>query len=186
MTEIWKDVVGYEGIYEVSNFGNVRTHKNKKSWSKRHNTWRYWKQRNLKNKMPNGRDVRVTLWKDGNVKDWLVHRLVAYAFIPNTDATKNCINHIDGNPKNNHVENLEWCNHYENNNHAFDNGLINISNKTTLLRLSDNKTFEFRSMAKASLFLGRNDGYISGVLKASKRKEIKDKKGNLYKIVNEV
>lgn len=183
MTEIWKDVVGYEGIYEVSNFGNVRTHKNKKSWSKRHNTWRYWKQRNLKNKMPNGRDVRVSLWKDGNVKDWLVHRLVAYAFIPNTDATKNCINHIDGNPKNNHVENLEWCNHKENNNHAFDKRLISTSKETTLLRLSDNKIFKFRSMAKAGLFLGKSDKYISGVLKSSKRKEIKDKEGNLYKII---
>lgn len=183
MEEIWKDVVGYENIYEVSNFGNVRTHKDKKSWSKRHNTWRYWKQRNLKNKTPNGRDVRVSLWKDGKVKNWLVHRLVAYAFIPNKDKTKDSINHIDGNPKNNRVENLEWCNHKENNNHAFDNGLINTNNKTTLLRLSDNETFEFRSMAKASLFLDRNDGYISGILKHSKRKEVKDKKGGFYKII---
>lgn len=183
MTEIWKDVVGYEGIYEVSNYGNVRTHKDKRSWLKRHKTWRYWKQRHLKNKTPNGRDIRVALWKDGKVKDWLVHRLVAYAFIPNYDETKNSINHIDGNPKNNYVENLEWCNHKENNNHAFDNGLIKTSKITTLVRISDDKQFHFRSMAKASLFLGRNDGYISGVLKNSKRKEIKDKEGNLYKII---
>lgn len=183
MEEIWKDVVGYENIYEVSSFGNVRTHKNKRSWSKRHNTWRYWKQRTLKNKTPNGRDVRVTLWKDGKTKDWLAHRLVAYAFIPNHDKRKNSINHIDGNPKNNHISNLEWCDHYENNNHAFDNGLMTTNNKTTLLRLSDNKIFEFRSMAKASLFLERDNRYISGVLKTSKRKEIKDKEGNLYKII---
>src|SRR5699024_3862979 len=168
MTEIWKDVVGYEGIYEVSNFGNVRTHKNKKSWSKRHNTWRYWKQRNLKNKMPNGRDVRVTLWKDGNVKDWLVHRLVAYAFIPNTDATKNCINHIDGNPKNNHVENLESCNHKENNNHGFDNDLINTNDKIILLDKKTNESFYFRSKAKASEFIGKSRGYISNVTKQDK------------------
>lgn len=182
MTEIWKDVVGYEGIYEVSNFGNVRTHKNKRSWSKRHNTWRYWKQRYLKNKTPNGRDVRVSLWKNGKVKDWLVHRLVAYAFIPNADETKNSINHIDGNPKNNNVENLEWCNHKENNDHAFDNGLITTNNKTTLLRLSDNETFKFRSMGKASLFLGHNSGYISNTLKRNKN-EFTDKEGKIYKII---
>lgn len=181
MEGIWKDVVGYENIYEVSSFGNVRTHKNKTTWTKRHGL-RHWKQRQLKNKTPKGRDVRVALWKDGKVKDWLVHRLVAYAFIPNVDETKNSINHIDGNPKNNHVTNLEWCDYYENNNHAFDNNLIKTGKKTTLLRLYDNKTFKFRSLSKASLFLGRNYGYISGVLKSSKRKEIKDKEGNLYKI----
>lgn len=181
MEEIWKDVVGYENIYEVSNFGNVRTHKNKRSWSKRHNTWRYWKQRQLKNKTPKGRDVRVTLWKDGKLKYWLAHRLVAYAFIPNADETKNSINHIDGNPKNNRVENLEWCNHKENNNHAFDNGLKTTNKKTTLLRLSDNKIFNFRSMGKASLFLGHSSGYISNTLKRNKD-EFTDEEGNLYKI----
>lgn len=180
MTEIWKDVVGYEGIYEVSNFGNVRTHKNKTTWTERHGL-RHWKQRQLKNKTPNGRDVRLNLWKDGKVKDWLAHRLVAYAFIPNADETKNSINHIDGNPKNNHVENLEWCNHKENNNHAFESGLMTTNNKTTLLRLSDNKTYNFRSMAKASLFLGHHSGYISNTLKRNKD-EFTDEEGNLYKI----
>lgn len=181
MEEIWKDVVGYENIYEVSNFGNVRTHKNKTTWTERHGL-RHWKQRGLKNKTPNGRDIRVSLWKDGKVKDWLVHRLVAYAFIPNTDKNKNSINHIDGNPRNNHVENLEWCNHKENNNHAFESGLMTTNNKTTLLRLSDNKTFNFRSMAKASLFLGHHSGYISNTLKRNKD-EFTDEEGNFYKII---
>ena len=181
MEEIWKDVVGYENIYEVSNFCNVRTHKNKTTWTERHGL-RHWKQRGLKNKMPNGRDIRVSLWKDGKVKDWLVHRLVAYAFIPNTDKNKNSINHIDGNPRNNHVENLEWCNHKENNNHAFESGLMTTNNKTTLLRLSDNKTFNFRSMAKASLFLGHHSGYISNTLKRNKD-EFTDEEGNFYKII---
>lgn len=180
MEEIWKDVVGYENIYEVSSFGNVRTHENKTTWTERHGL-RHWKQRYLKNKTPNGRDVRVSLWKNGKLKDWLVHRLVAYAFILNDDNSKDSINHIDGNPKNNHVSNLEWCDHYENNNHAFDNNLIKTGKKTTLLRLSDNKTFEFRSLSKASLFLGRNSGYISNTLKRNKY-EFPDKEGNLYKI----
>lgn len=181
MEEIWKDVVGYEGIYEVSNYGRVRTHKNKKTWSKQYNSWRYWKQRYLKNKTPNGRDCRVALWKDGKVKDYLVHRLVAFAFIPNNDITKDCINHIDGNPKNNHVENLEWCNHLENNRHAFENELIKIKHKVVLVRTEDKKKFSFNSKVEASYFLGRNHGYISAVIKREKTTAT-DINGNNYLI----
>lgn len=186
MEEVWKDVVGYEQIYEVSNYGRVRTHKNKRTWSKQYNSWRYWKQRYLKNKTPNGRDCRVALWKDGKVKDWLVHRLVAYAFIPNNDKSKNCINHIDGNPKNNNVKNLEWCDYKENSNHAFDNELMSCNNKVVLLRLKDNKRFNFRSMTKASHFLGKSHGYISDYLKKGKSKQLRDKENNIYKIELEV
>lgn len=182
MEEIWKDVVGYEQIYEVSNYGRVRTHKNKRSWSKRHNTWRYWKQRYLKDKTPNGRDFRVALWKDGKVKYYLAHRLVAFAFITNDDITKDCINHIDGNPKNNHVENLEWCSRLENNRHAFENELIQVSHKVVLVRTEDKKEFRFNSKAQASHFLGRNHGYLSFILKSSKKKRITDINGNNYVI----
>lgn len=68
MNELWKDVVGYEGIYEVSSKGRVRTHKNKVTWSNRYQKWRHWKQRYLKDKTPNGRDVRVTFGKMVNAK----------------------------------------------------------------------------------------------------------------------
>ena len=87
--------------------------------------------RYLKDKTPNGRYVRVALWKDGKPNYYLVHRLVAKTFIP-VVKDKNCINHIDGNPKNNNVENLEWCNHLENNMHALETGLTttNMVRKT--------------------------------------------------------
>ena len=97
MNEEWRDVVGYEGIYEVSNKGRIRTHKYKTTYTKKHGV-RHWKQRYLKDKTPNGRDVRVALWKDGKPNYCLVHRLVAKAFIPFVK-DKNCINHIYGNPK---------------------------------------------------------------------------------------
>lgn len=97
MVEEWKDVVGYEGIYEVSNRGRVRTHKNKTTYTIKHGI-RHWKQRILKEKAKNNRDVRVSLWKGGKRKDYLVHRLVAEAFIPNP-ANKPTVNHIDGNWK---------------------------------------------------------------------------------------
>ncbi|MDT0722590.1 NUMOD4 motif-containing HNH endonuclease [Staphylococcus haemolyticus] len=179
MTEIWKDVVGYEGIYEVSNKGRVRTHKDKISWSKRYKKWRYWKQRYLKDKTPNGRDVRVTLWKDGKPNYYLVHRLVAYAFIPKIEG-KNCINHIDGNPKNNNVENLEWCNHLENNRHAFETGLMTANMKVKLINHLGIE-YEFISMSRASKFLGRNHGYVSRQLKNNYSK-LTDADGNKYKV----
>lgn len=177
MTETWKDVVGYEGIYEVSDHGRVRTHKDKKTYSKRHGT-RKWKQRYLKDKTPNGRDVRVSLWKNGKHKDFLVHRLVGFAFIPLVEG-KDCINHIDGNPKNNRVKNLEWCNHLENNRHAFETGLMSSNMKVKLIN-SIGIEYEFNSMAKASKFLGRSHGYLSDCNKLNKIPTSKD--GESYKM----
>lgn len=178
MTETWKDVVGYEGIYEVSDHGRVRTHKDKVSWSNRFNTWRYWKQRYLKDKTPNGRDVRVCLWKNGKPKYFLVHRLVGFAFIPLVEG-KDCINHIDGNPKNNCVENLEWCNHQENNRHAFETGLMSSNMKVKLIN-SLGIEYRFNSMSQAGLFLGRSHSYISNCRKLNK--EPISKNGESYKM----
>ncbi|EGQ4394612.1 HNH endonuclease [Staphylococcus pseudintermedius] len=179
MKEIWKDVLGYEGIYEVSNFGRIRTHKNKTTYTKKHGV-RHWKQRYLKNKTPNGRDVRVTLWKNGKSKGFLVHRLVAFAFIP-TIKGKNCINHIDGNPKNNNVENLEWCNHLENNRHAFENNLIDTQKAVVLTQLNTGMRLEFVSMVKADRWLKRSNGYTSNRLKR-KCKTVIAKDETIYQI----
>lgn len=165
--EIWKDVVGYEGIYEVSNYGRVRTHKDKTTYTQRHGI-RHWKQRILKEKSRTNRDVRISLWKNGRSKDYLVHRLVAEAFIQNPDK-KPTINHIDGNPRNNHVDNLEWATYYENNNHAFDNKLISTSHAVTLVNQETGEKQYFRSLSKASEYLGFCSGYISNRLKQGKK-----------------
>ena len=164
---IWKDVVGYEGIYEVSDSGLVRTHKNKTTYSTIHKTLRYWEQRTLKQKVSKDDCHRVELYKNGRGKTWLVHRLVAIAFIPKVKG-KEYVNHIDGDRCNNNVENLEWCNHKENNNHAFDTGLMTSNNKIILLDKKTHEPLYFRSMAKASLFLGRNNGYLSQKVKEGK------------------
>ncbi|MEJ9158669.1 NUMOD4 domain-containing protein [Bacillus cereus] len=150
----WLPVVGYEGSYEVSNTGEVRTDANKVTYTKHHGI-RRWRQRSLKPKTCKGRDFRVDLWMNGKPKTFLIHRLVALAFLPKVEG-KNSINHKDGNPKNNHVSNLEWCDHKDNNNHAFDNDLMSSNKKVILV---DNLTGEehyFRSMSKANIFLGRS------------------------------
>lgn len=110
--EIWKDVVGYEGIYKVSNFGKVLSisYRNKE----------YSKIR--LNQIDNYGYSVIDLFlckKRRNVK---VHRLVAIAFIPNPE-NKPQVNHKDGNKLNNHVFNLEWCTDSENNIHAYKIGL---------------------------------------------------------------
>ena len=116
MEEIWKDIKGYENIYQISNLGNVKAlyRNNKNVYSKEHYIKCEW--------CYNGYG-RVTLTKDKKVKRFLVHRLVAMAFIPNP-YSKPCVNHIDGNKRNNNVNNLEWCSYRENTIHAIENNLI--------------------------------------------------------------
>lgn len=177
---IWKDIPEYEGIYEVSNDGRVRTHKDKTTYTKMHGI-RKWKQRELKEKNPKGRDVRVSLYKNGKEKSFLVHRLVAYAFIPRVEG-KDDINHIDGNPRNNNVENLEWCNCTENINHAFENNLIKTGMKIKLIHVAHKIEYEFISLSKASTFLQRNVGYISGQLKRGKD-IVAHKNGEQYQVI---
>lgn len=105
--EIWKDIYEYEGLYQVSNFGNVRSLPRNKVKGKLLN------QEKTRNNY-----LRVSLSKDGKTQHMLVHRLVAYAFIPNDDLFKTDINHIDENTMNNNVNNLEWCDKVYNNNYG--------------------------------------------------------------------
>lgn len=86
MEIVWKEIPGYEGVYEASNTGLIRTVEGKTTWSSRFNGWRTWQQRTLKPKIyqPKGRtrrDERVTLYKGGEGKDYLVARLIASAFL---------------------------------------------------------------------------------------------------------
>ena len=167
--EIWKDIPEYEGLYEASSHGRVRSANGKATYKKHRNgsgelVKRVWKSRILKEKNPNkkGRsDKRVDLWKDGKPKTMLVSRIVAMTFIDNSDNLPT-INHIDGDHRNNHISNLEWSSYEENNNHAFDNGLIKTQKKVILA--SDGEEIEFDGMSKGSRFLGRNNGYLSDLI----------------------
>jgi hypothetical protein len=169
--EIWKPIPIYEGLYEASSLGRIRTVDGKQTHSVRHGV-RTWRGRILKNKTksPNLQTgYRVTLWKDKKPKDWLVARLVALAFygIPTGYSIKNTaqrmtVNHKDGNRLNNKAENLEWCTLKENIQHAFKNGLY-AEHKVALV-IDETFYKEFRSKSKASLWLGQNVGYISGRL----------------------
>ena len=164
--EEWKNVEGYEDIYEVSDFGRVRTACGKTTESSLHGT-RLWKQRVLKQKTDKNGYKRVSLWKDKSDSTFLVHRLVAIAFLEKPEG-KDCINHIDGNPSNNYLENLEWCDHTENLIHAFETGLNKNPDPIILFNTNTGKTIHFRSKSEASQYLGRSKGYISAVLNKGK------------------
>jgi len=164
MEEIWKPIPGYEGIYEASNLGRIRT-ANGKTTSNARCPVRVWQQRVLKPKVQtrsSGRkDQRVNLWKDGVESTHLVARLVAMSFLP-MPFDKLTVNHINGNPMDNRIENLEWCTLQENIHHAFETGLQKNSEKAVVLESFDGHKLSFKSMAEASRYLGRNHGYVSG------------------------
>lgn len=104
MQEFWRDIKGYEGLYQISNFGNV---KSVERIVKRGTNFKPVCERVLKTGDKDGYKY-VILSKNGKTKTGWVHRLVAQAFIPNPDKLP-CINHKDENPSNNRVDNLEWC-----------------------------------------------------------------------------
>ena len=102
MEEIWKDIQGYEGLYMVSNLGNIKSLNYRRTGKEEYLTF-------LTNSTEH---IQVILFKNGNKKPFQVHILVAQAFIPNPE-NKSEVHHIDGNPANNSVDNLMWVTHKE-------------------------------------------------------------------------
>ena len=141
MKERWKDIKGYKGMYQVSNHGFVRSWKNG-GHGKRD------KPKEI-GRLGNGEYNMVALCNEGDSRSETVHRIVAEAFIPNPE-NKPCVNHIDGNKKNNHVSNLEWCTYSENINHAVETGLIppGMKKDNIRIRIDDELKEKFKRHAQ--------------------------------------
>lgn len=117
--EIWKEIKGYEGLYEISSFGNVRSLS--RTYIAKGKATVIFKPGQIVKTYVN-RYVNVKLYKNTKRYSHQVHRLVAIAFVENA-ANKPEVNHIDGVKINNHKSNLEWCTPLENVKHAIETGL---------------------------------------------------------------
>lgn len=178
MEEEWRDIPGYEGIYQASSYGRIRTKPGKVTYTATHRV-RHWKTRVLKHKGDAKAGFRVSLYLNRKPKDWLVHRLVAMAFhgVPDEYMT---VNHINGDRNNNTPENLEWLSLADNIKHGFRTGLYS-NNQLPVSLILPNKTIKhFDSLSEASRFLDRSHGYIHNCAKEGITPT--DANGNEYKI----
>lgn len=110
MCETWKDIPNFEGLYQISNFGRIKSFRKSRKY-------KCQEEFILKNSVSNNGYCQVTLYTGKTRKKFLVHRLVANAFIPNPNNLPQ-INHKDENPLNNNADNLEWCTAKYNNNYG--------------------------------------------------------------------
>jgi hypothetical protein len=149
MNEIWKDVIGYEGLYQVSNLGRI------KSLPKYDRKGRFHPEQ-LKAQVNNGGGyLVVNLKHNGCQKMRTVHRLVAEAFLDNPNKYP-VVNHIDGNKKNNCLTNLEFCTHSSNMLHAVKLGLHTDFGQRKVLCVETGKIFD--STIEAEKWVGIKPG----------------------------
>jgi hypothetical protein len=152
--EEWRPIVGYEGLYEVSNKGRVKSLA--KSWlNGRKNSNVFTKNETILKKyiQKNGYE-RIVLRSNNTKKDLLVHRVVAITFIPNPN-NKPAVNHIDGNKLNNNIYNLEWVTYKENSKHSFITGLNKgpVGELCGTSKLTENQIIDIRSKYSKGNFL---------------------------------
>lgn len=159
--EEWKDIKGFEGMYQISNLGKVKTLNYKNTGEERIRA----------NSLTKDGYLKIRLLYKGKDKTVGVHRLVAEAFIPNIE-NKETVNHIDGNKQNNIVENLEWANRKEQMVHAYKlklkkakKGIDNINSKFSkedilkIRRLYKPRDKEYNTVA-----LGKRYGVCDSVI----------------------
>jgi hypothetical protein len=120
--EIWKDIEGYNGIYQISSFGNVKSLSN--GFTK--------KSKVLKQKLDRNGYKSISLSKNSVGKYFSIHRLVAIHFLFRKDISLH-VNHKDGIKTNNNVNNLEWVTRSENQKHAYKMGLLKMPHQNRLL-----------------------------------------------------
>ena len=159
--EIWKWVVGYEGYYQVSNCGNVRSVDRVIEYST--GQIRQHRGQVLKRRLDGGGYPHVSLYDSGQEWDAKTHRLVLETFVSPSPEGHEC-NHIDGDKLNNRIENLEWVTPGENNRHAYENGLNqNAGEGHCWAKLTAHQVREIRQLYATGNYYQREIGAMFGV-----------------------
>ena len=163
--EVWKDILGYEGHYQVSDKGRVKSLKQ-------------GKEKILKPERTHNGYLRVGLLKNRNRKMFMVHRLVGQAFLPNPNSLPQ-INHKDEDKTNNRVENLEWCDQKYNN--IYGTHIQRVTEKVSKTVLQFTKTGEIIKEWKSTHDIERILGYSKGNISSCCNKKLKLAYGFVWK-----
>ena len=161
--EQWKDIKGYEGLYQVSNLGRIKS-------SERYDSMgRKVTEKIRKQKLNNRGYSQICLNKNGKKDYFLVHRLVAEAFILNPSNLPQ-VNHIDENKTNNRVDNLEWVTSKENANYGTRIKRVADKHKKVIYSMSpDGQVMEFSSQTEAAKILNISRGNIWGMINGGQK-----------------
>ena len=174
--EIFKDIKGYEGLYQISNFGRVKSLE--RFVPNRHGSLTKIEERFLSPSIHKCGYVKYSLAKDGKMRTFLAHKLVATAFCYKADESFE-VNHIDGDKTNNKFSNLEWVSRSYNTKHAYENNLsgfkdrvksnldkINSKNSYSKVILKrGNEILIFDSVSKASKIIGTHRDNITRAIR---------------------
>jgi len=177
--EKWRDIPGYEGLYEASNWGRIRSCAGKVTRNA-NGIERVWPQRILKQKYQQRRsstgysDARIDLYKDGTKKTFLVARLIAITWVDGYEDGLT-VDHIDGNSINNRADNLQWVSRGDNIRKGYSQGYYP---QIHVMLIDDTGKKElFRSLRSAGRFLGCNSQKMSRLIRHD------EPRFGIYKIV---
>ena len=163
MQEIWKDIKNYEGYYQASNFGKIRSIDRKIASG---NKTKNLKGKILKASKNNKGYLQINLCVNNIRNKCLVHRLIAQTFMPNPNQLE-CINHKDENKANNHIENLEWCDYTYNNNYGTFKSRVSSSKSKSVKCVE--LSLIFKSQLEASKYFNIKSSAISRCCKNKNR-----------------
>lgn len=172
--EEWKNIKDYEGSYQCSNTGLIRTldrYVTEKSGKRQFRKGQIIKPRINKNGY-----LQVALNKNGIRKMCYVHKIIAETFVFNDDPEiKITVNHIDGNKNNNFATNLEWCSYSDNNEHSYRTLHRNVADAgaskvhVTIIDTNTNQTYEFESITETSQSINLSHTQINRYLDKNKK-----------------
>lgn len=158
--ENWKDVPGFEGYYQASTLGNVKTLSRK--IIKSNKAIKIIEERLIKPFKDKDGYLEVSLWKGNKGKKFKLHRLIGTLFIPNPE-NKPTINHKFGDKKDNKVSSLEWATRSENISHAYETGLLKNPSSKRVIHLLTKVTYN--SAREAANANGYKDHTLTAMLR---------------------